>query len=78
MKTADLPRNIFFLITFLILEDVFVKKVAVQNCTENLSKNRSVVILKIKGPSSDKRRDKYSQIPTWEVSLTQIWKMPGG
>lgn len=62
VTTADLPKNIFK-ITFLILEDVLLKKLAVQNCTENLSKNRSVVILKIKGLSSDKRSDRYYQIP---------------
>lgn len=74
MTAADLPTNIvffFFLfkITFPTLEDVLLKKVAVQNCTENSSKNRSVVILKIKVLSPLIRRDRYYQIPTWEASL---------
>lgn len=54
MKTADLPRNIFYNLPN--TGRCFVKKVAVQNRTENLSKNRSVVILKIKSLSSDKRQ----------------------
>lgn len=68
----DLPTNIGFLIFFLIfffcfLNNLpntgrcFVKKVAAQNCTENLSKNRSV-ILKIKGLSSDKERQILTDI----------------
>lgn len=71
MTAVDLPTDIgffdFFLFFCFFLNNLpntgrcFVKKVAVQNCTENLSKNRSV-ILKIKGLSSDKERQILTDI----------------
>lgn len=77
-RTVDLPRNFFcFLNNLPNTGRCFVKKVAVQNCTENLSKNRSVVILKIKGLSSNKR-----QVLSDTNMLRYLWcrfgKWPGG
>lgn len=83
---VDLPTNIgFFLLLFFLfffLNNLpntgrcFVKKVAVQNCTENLSKNRSVVILKIKALSSDEERQILSDTSMGGISDVDLENGP--